>query len=115
MQRAVKAKLLGHREHINRSLHRTKGLHRFINLLVAGIIEALRLQDVANHGVSVLFEHQCAKHSLLKFSVVRRKLACFARNLRLVLRTLLVASRLIAAIGICSAVIVCHNPKKFIQ
>ena len=84
-QCAVETQLLDHGKHVDRFLRGAKALDRLVDALVAWLIKALGLENVAHSGVGVFLKHQRAEHRFLYLLVLRHDASAGVVH-RLVLR-----------------------------
>ena len=71
LQVAALGQLVGYGKHVNRLFLHTQVAYGGINHLVAGFVETLGAQYLADYSIRVLINHQRTKHSLLHLGSLR--------------------------------------------
>ena len=72
---AARFQLFAHGENVNRLLRESQALNGVEHQLVPPFVEAVGLEYVADHGISVALNHQCAEHCLFKVDGLRLQAA----------------------------------------
>ncbi len=68
---AHQTEFLSDGEHVDALLSGTETLNGGIDFLIGGIVERLRLQNVTDHSIGILFKHQSTEDGLFKIIVTR--------------------------------------------
>lgn len=72
----IGSQLLDDGKHVYGLLCRGQSLYSFVDHLVLGLVETLGLEEVADGGISILFEHHGAQYGLFEFFVSRHYASC---------------------------------------